>query len=414
MKCRHILQVAVMGLAVLITLLFISGACMGGEVSKHKQIRKEPVNAMAQIYYKEYADSRRSSSINLGSSAKGELAWEKPLYDSIEEPFVPKVLLSAPGYLFAYSDTLLRAYSADGVRLWTEKTRFDSPIAIHGDKVYFRRAKDQINLLAVRALDGAAIAGEIYLLNTLDHAYPILIEPVDDAFYALCRYQIGSQDGPPYMIAYKKEYGTKEYIWAAGMDDSPPMPPLLIPELDRLVVFGIRSATVFNTMAKEDKEQVARFDYPLEKLLTSSTDTRGNVFLAGLDKENLVLMSATLDGKENWRWSGPYRPQLMIVTYPPVIGKDGLVCLVTGASLKGIKTGQVVFDFVADKEAVNSCTALADGTLLVAAGRSVYRLNEKGEQLFRIVLAESIVAPPVAGQDGSIYVATARHLVRID
>jgi hypothetical protein len=414
MKCSRNLQVTVMGLAVLITLFFISGACTGGEVSKHKQIRKEPVNAMAQIYYKEFADSRRSSSIDLGSSAKGELAWEKPLYDSTEEPFVPKVLLSGPGYLFAYSDSLLRAYSADGVRLWTEKTRFDSPIAVHEDKVYFRRAKDQINLLAARALDGAAIAGEIYLLNTLDHAYPILIEPVDDAFYALCRYQIGPQDGPPYMIAYKKEYSTKEYIWAAGMDDSPSMPPLLIPELDRLVVFGIRSTTVFNTMAKEDKEQVAHFDYPLEKLFASSADAQGNLYLTGLDKGSLVLLSLGLDGKENWRWTGTYRPQLMNVAFPPVIGKDGLICLVTGASLKGIKAGQVVFDFVADKEAVNYCTSLADGTLLVAAGKSLYRLDADGKQQFRVVLAETIVAPPVIGSDGSIYAVTTKSLVHID
>ena len=78
-----------------------------------------------------------------------------------------------------------------------------------------------------------------------------------------------------------------------------------------------------------------------------------------------------------------------------------------------VEEGKCLWQHEIKGEAVRSATALADGSLLVAAGKTLIHLDPAGKLLFLVAVDKDITAPPVVDAEGGIYVAAGALLVKI-
>jgi len=403
---------------VLLIWLVLGTACGSGqEGSRDREARKESIHVMSDDYVRKFADARRSSFQNVSSESTGEVAWQVPLVDEGRPAFSPEAILYVDGHIAAYGGNNIVVFDAGGKRLWSQRMRTGSPTSIFDGKVFFRESGKPLEDLSAFTLGGAAVDRTMNVLDAYDVALPIWIDPLDDGFLAMCLFRPMPEEGEPETSFYKKEYETLDYGWVADFKGVPPLLPLHVPELDRLVVFSPEDIVVYNASPGEDieeEEEIARFAYPLKTISAASSDAEGNIYLLGKDETGGVLSVVNGAGDELWRW----REHLIVSDkddiQPPAIGPDNLVHVASGKTILTLENGKLIRTFETDGEIVRLFTALADGSLLVAAETALYRVDGTGEVVFSLEFDYPIAAPPVAGEDGSVYVATSHNLTRIE
>ncbi len=391
--------------------------CSGQDTSGEQQSRKESVGAMSNSYVRKYADARRSSFVDIAASGAGEVVWQVPLQENDTIDFAPEALLTAEGYLIAYSRTNVSGFDAAGKRLWTKVKRPGSPVSIFDGKVYFRGQDTQINELSAITLGGDLVKEPMYVLDAYMAAAPVYIEPLADGFLAMCVSRPMPEEGGPETTFYKKEYGTLDYGWVAGFGGEPRLLPLYDSRANRFVVFQPEKVVVYNAdpgEGIEEEEELAHFDYPLESPVAASSDTDGNLYFLGKQDGRAALIVLDGSGKELWRWTDDIMVNSLADVQPPILGPDGLVLVGSGRSVIMLTAGKLLRKFETDGETVSYVTALADGALLVAAEKAIYLVNGAGATVFSLEFDRRISVPAVVGKGGGIYVATAKTLTRID
>lgn len=362
-----------------------------------------------------YADFMRSSFISVSPSAKGAVEWTMALRSKDEPPFRPLAILVAERHFVVYSTKSAVASTLQGKRIWEKAIRAESPVAVVQDKVYFRKP-EKVDELSQVFFDGREVPGKLKILEADQACQPLYIEPLAGQFLALCRCQPPPEQGPPMSVFYAKPYEAMDFTWVRNVPGAPRLLPLHIPELQRFVVFSEQDVIVCHSMtARPAGEEIARFVYPLKKVISCSADKSGLLYLAGEDGETRVLKALTLGGEEKWSWSRPYTPPPIGASaeIPPIVGAEGVVYVVLGSSVLGIKDGRLVREFEVKDAQVKGCSALADGSLLVAAGRILVLVDERGGERFRLDLGEEILTPPVVDLEGRIYVGLSNTVVKI-
>jgi outer membrane protein assembly factor BamB len=402
---------------ILVCALLNAVCCSGTKTAENQQSRKESDAVMSNSYVRKYADARRSSFIDVASSSAGKVVWQVSLHEDTAVAFAPEALLTADGYLVAYSRNLVNGFDAAGKRLWTKVKRPGSPVTIFDGKVYFRAQDAEVNELNAVKLDGAPENQPMYVLDAFAAAAPVYIEPLADGFLAMCVYRPMPEEGGPETTFYKKEYGTLDYGWVAGFPGEPPLLPIYESGGNRFVVFGPERIAVFNASpgeGVEEEEELARFKYPLEPVVAASADAEGRLYLLGRKGDQAALVVIDDSGKEQWRWTEGIVLNSSGDVQPPVLGPANLVHIGCGRSVMTLADGALVRKFETDGEMVSYVTALADGTLLVAAEKALYVVDGEGKTVFSLEFDQPIAVPPVAGTGGGIYVAVAKTLTRID
>jgi outer membrane protein assembly factor BamB len=404
-------------LNLLIWLILSTVSCSGQDANDQQQIRKEPDSAMTKQYTRKFADARRSSFVNIASSSMGNVTWQSSFHDDEKLAFSPDALLNADNCLVAYNRNLLVAFDTNGKRLWSRNIRPGSPVSIFDGKVYYRDTETEMNVLSAVLFDGSSVKDEMYILDSYDMAFPIYLEYLTDGFLAMCMFRPMPEEGGPETSFYRKEYGTLDYGWVTGFDGEPPLLPLHIPKISRMIVFKPDQIAIYNSEPGEkfeDEEEIMHFKSPMETLAAASCDSDGSLYLLGIDKEKNILVVLSADGKEMWRWTQGLSLSTSGDNQPPVIGIENSVYIASGKKMMTVSGGQLVREFETDGESINYITVLADGSVLIAADLALYRVSGDGEVLFSFEFDHKITAPAIAGSDGSIYVATTHTLTRID
>jgi len=226
------------------------------------------------------------------------------------------------------------------------------------------------------------------------------------------------EEGGPETTFYRKEYGTLDYGWVAGFKGEPRLLPLFDPGTNRFVVFQPEKIVVYNAdpgEGIEEEEEIAQFDYPMDSPVAASCDPDGNLYLLGKSDDRALLIALDGTGKELWRWAeGIVVDTSSDDVQPPAVGPDDLVYAGSGRSVITLSGGKLLRKFETDGETVIYVTALAGGSVLVAAEKALYLVGGDGTTIFSLEFDGRIAAPPVVGKSGGIYVATARTLTRID
>ena len=391
--------------------------CSGPDAIGDQKVRKDLDRAMTKQYTRIFADARRSSFIDIESSAKGVVTWQSALHGIEEEVFAPEALLNTGKLLVMYNRRKAMSFSTDGARIWSENIATGSPVSVFDGKIYFRSVKTQANVLSAVNPDGSPVPDKMYILDSYDVAYPVYIEPLEGRFLAMCRFIPMPEEGETETTFYSKEYPTLDYTWVASFKGEPPLLPLHSVQTNRLTIFKPDQIALYNSVPgekTEEEEEIAHYKSPMEKLLAASCDIDGNLFLIGQDKGKNMMMALSVEGEELWRWTEGLILDTSRPIQPPVLGVNNQVHLISGRSILTLSHGELVRKFDTDGEIITFCTALADGSLLIAAGLAFYRVDAAGEAMFSFEFDHTITAPPIAGPDGAIYVATTHTLTRVD
>jgi hypothetical protein len=385
----------------------------GADGTKSLDDGKEKSNPMENLYSAIFGGPGRSSFIDAASSGQGEIAWEAPLNDKAHPPFTPVAILVSDRQLFVCSESTVASFGQDGKRLWLREMRPESPVGLAKDIVYFR-TPDALDRLAAVTFAGQAIDRENIILESDLSCRPIYIFPLDRSFLAvsLC---VGPPEGqPPAFIPYRKEYEKESFLWSDNLNGTPPLAPLYVPARDRMIVFAPEEIVVYNA-AKTDwqADVTGRFKYPFDKIIQAAVDKSGNLYLLGSDAGNLSLVAVDLAGAELWRWTGASVDGYPKTGQPPIVAPGGVIHIPYGRKLIAVKDGQEIRAFAIEKQLVSYATALADGSVLIAADDALFFVKADGSMVYGLSFDTKIMTPPVADIGGAVYIATAEKLIKI-
>ncbi|MHC4862514.1 MAG: outer membrane protein assembly factor BamB family protein [Planctomycetota bacterium] len=118
-----------------------------------------------------------------------------------------------------------------------------------------------------------------------------------------------------------------------------------------------------------------------------------------------------LAGEEQWRWVDREKTDRWVTDQPPIRPDSQRVYALT--NVLAIEQGNLLWEYEVKDEILRQGSSLADGSILVTAGKTIVHLDRDGKQLLSVSLENEILTPPVVDTEGNIYVATASHLVKI-
>jgi len=388
--------------------------CTGADSDKTHELNKGNNGMNKNTYPVIFADAGRSSFIDITSASEGFLTWKKFFDDDEEKPLKPRSILIGGANIFVYSNDAVFCYDADGNKLWTKAIREGSPVSIFDDKLYYRKIEAIDELTAIE-FNGRELDQTIWLLASDNACSPLYIEPLDKEFLALSLCTAPPDQGQPAYIFYRKKYETEKYIWSDDIGGSPAASPLHIGESERFIVFSDSEIIIYNAAAENPEgEIVGRFSYPAGKIVAASADKEGGLYILSQEGDINFITALALDGTEKWRWTAGPASKEQMYKQPPVIGLDGLTHVPVGRTLKTIRDGELIREFTVKDNIIDYCTALADGSVLIAAKNTLYRADADGNKIFGLLFDHDIVTPPVADAQGHIYIATDYELIRID
>jgi len=361
-----------------------------------------------------FADAARSSFIDVTSKSEGYLTWKKIFNDDDEIPLGLRCILIGGANIFACSDDTVICFDTDGKKLWTKPIRESSPVSIHGGKLYYRKI-ETIDELAAVDFKGADYPQTMWILESDNACTPLYIEPLDGEFLALSLCTPPPEQGRPSFVFYRKKYETEKFIWVDNIAGKPAAPPLHTPDGAKFIVFAENEIIIYDAnSAKSDGDIINRFPNPVQKIISVAAGDGDVIYLLGKSEDKNILLALAHDGTEKWRWTDDTGIPGVSLKQPPVVGIDGLVHIPVGRTLKTIRDGELVREFTIEERTIDFCSALADGSVLIAAKNSLYRADPDGNKIFGLLFDHDIVAPPVADAQGHIYIATDYELIRID
>ena len=166
-------------------------------------------------------------------------------------------------------------------------------------------------------------------------------------------------------------------------------------------------------MDTDGEREPVRFKVPLTKATDWSADAAGTICVIGYDGQDKAMAAVTPAGKEKWRWTDPGKTDRWVAGQPPIRAGEKRVYALTDKGVLAVEDGKLLWQHEIKGEAVSSASALGDGSLLVAAGKTLLHLDAAGKMLFFVALDKDITAPPVVDAEGGIYVAAGALLVKI-
>ncbi len=352
------------------------------------------------------ADPKRHSAVAVSSAAKGQVAWSKELGLPPDSP--DRTLLVWEGRIVVNTGDTLTVFSHKGDKLWKRQQQ-QGGFTVAGNGLLYYYNLDQ--RLDAAKPDNTLAIKSAYMPSAYKtgRALPLFWPYAKDCIYVVYKPPMGHRGHR--MFVYRQQYNQDEATWGHMFKSSYRLPPLLIPEKERVVM-----ATQEVLVLDASTGAITRFPHPLKPAHDWSAGSDGTLYLLGRTPakqqgrpDQSVLLALDLAGKELWRWSGS-SARLAWAKQPPVVGQGGAIHAFAGTAILTIKGGTLAWDY---KVAATFGTALADGTLLVSAGSNLLRLSKDGDRLFSVDVKATILTPPVVDGAGSIYVATAKHLVKV-
>jgi membrane-bound inhibitor of C-type lysozyme len=316
------------------------------------------------------------------------------------------VLVWNSGIAVATSSRLL-AFSADGKLLWQRNILSGSPAVVANDLIYYQNPRHRLEAVT---LDETPILANAYFPGAYDPLSRVwALWPEKNEFLAVTQFIGLHRENPPWTSVYKAVYGSRVPLWDHDYPGGPLLPPLLVRRLNRIVLLMRELITIDPGTGTE----VSRAKLPLTSYVDWSAGPEGDLYVLGSPETGCVLACVSLDGKTRWTSSGLGASTGWVKTQPPIVRPDGTVHVFGDRSVLTYRNGSLLWESATPGETPRYGTALADGTLMVAAGRTLHRLDADGNTMFSVTLEGEILTPPGVDASGSVYVATATHLVKI-
>lgn len=369
------------------------------------------------LYSSLFGNSCHNGFINSSSQATGQIAWSKTIAVEAEGPAEARLLQSAEKMVIVEGIRQIFAFNQDGELLWQRPKWYDTPIVLKDEWIYYTSASRNDRMEAIDLTNRIQLE-DVVIPEVGENAYIVLFEPIQNGIVAQVQYAGGNRPGkgPNYFAIYREQSDIMDYVWYKRYDGESPMIPLINMKKGFLLTMFENDALVFDINTKEEEpEPKGKFPYPVgEGTMWASSGDDGSLYWAGLEKGRTVLAVTDLKGEMKWRWESERRPQLKQdePVAPPIITPDRAY-LLSQKNLCAIKDGKLLWSFEAKDDNFTHGTALADNSVLVTAGKKLYRVGADGNSLFEVSVEEALVTPPVIDEDGNIYVASSETLYAI-
>jgi len=311
------------------------------------------------------------------------------------------------GHLVVGSASALTLFSQDGKRLWARTKQSKSAFAAGNGLLYYENTK--CNLDAVNTENELSLDG-VPLPSAMNAEFQVrLLWPRDEDFISVVVWPGRPPHQSPQVIRDRTRFGQALSARDAAHREWLRLPPIYIPETDRLVLCTDNVTCADAETAKE----VSRFELPLDQPIDWSANAKGALCISGYSNGAKTLVSVSLTGDEEWRWTDPENEDRWPGDQPPIRGRKKRIYALTESRVLGIEMGRIVWQHEVEDGTVRHGSSLADGSVLVAAGKNLLHLSAKGRVLFSVDVGDEILCPPVVDAQGNVYVATASTLVQI-
>lgn len=359
------------------------------------------------LYPSYFAGPRRDGAVSVTTTATGKIAWSREL--GLADADARSALLLWGDHVVATTVSSMALFSKEGERLWQQSRMPGSPPVIANGFLYYenRRLKleavDLENELAVRNAPLPTAMNDEFAIS--------LLWPRESDFIATAFWPGHEPEELAEVSWDRTPYGERVSAKGGDYEGWQSLPPLYHPQLNRLLLCVTEDLYVIDV---EQGSEVARFKIPLDEASDWSIDTEGTLHIIGYQGDEKVLLALSLNGQEKWRWQGLGRAEQWLGIQPPISAGSERMYAVTDRQILAIEAGQLLWQHEVTGGSAKHATSLADGSLLLAAGNSLSHINRDGETLFTLALDEEIQTPPVVDASGSIYVGTAKHLVKVE
>jgi hypothetical protein len=162
-------------------------------------------------------------------------------------------------------------------------------------------------------------------------------------------------------------------------------------------------------------------EIPMSEIFSCSIDHDNNIVIIARElpenekeepDKNLLLISLTREGQENWRY--PLGESLTL-SQPPVLVPDGSIYLVDKSDLYCISGGEQKWKMTLPIPPGSAfLTGLADNSVLVAGGLTLVEVSPDGEELARMAVKDSVTCRPVMDENERVYLGTQSSVLCIE
>jgi hypothetical protein len=348
-------------------------------------------------------DYRNSSFIPLTSNANGKISWSKPLQSSEQ----PRFLLLWNDKIIVESLNEIALFSAKGSQLLIQDKAYGTFMTVKENNIYFINKDYQL-----QTLDNNKKINTLneYLPEAPDNRFPVsIIIPQGQNYLAVVQSLGGVHEPPPQVFINQTKYGDGLSTWEQEYEGSQKIDPLYILKVKRIIIFITETIIIDSESGKE----IRKIPFLRNNLSVCSADEDSNLYFAGKDKNNIVLLSETLDG--NLLWQSEEIPVSFNekILKPPII-TNKIIFLLTSASLYAFEKGKVLWTFNKPDLELKSCTSLEDRSTLLTTSNLLFHLDESGNVIFKTELTDNILTPPIVNTKGEILLATEKNLVCIN
>lgn len=145
---------------------------------------------------------------------------------------------------------------------------------------------------------------------------------------------------------------------------------------------------------------VTKFDVPF--ITSFALDHKGVLTLVVQDSGIYYLKQFSYSGEELWKVTLPGISQSK---QPPASSPQGTIYYGESNSIVAVENSEVKWRLPLSKEpAFFYITVLADNSLLVASGNTLYAISEDGKIAKTVTIPFTITCRPIMGLDGAVYV----------
>lgn len=368
------------------------------------------------VYAQLFASACHDGFVNASSRAEGRLGWSKTIPPEGEETPNVRLLLTTDKLVFVVDVRNIYAFNNKGEYLWQMEKWYDTPVVMRGGRIFYTSALRKTRMEAVDFNNQLQIK-DFWIPDVGEHAYLVLFEPVEKGLIAQVQYIPTPDEGEKSFIIYRVHEDGLGYEWSKHFNnEESPLSPIVCFDYHSLVTATQKEGLVFNIESRQPgPEPIAKFPLPFANAtMWVSCGADKSLYWAGLVNSITALAATDLNGTEKWKWQsgihlGPDRSRPVA---PPIVTPERIY-LLTKKYLFAVKNGRLLWKFEAKEGNFTSGTALADGTVLIAEGNKLHRVDSQGNSLFKVVMGKTIVTYPVIDEEGNIYVASSDTLYAI-
>ena len=366
-----------------------------------------------------YGSPRRDSSFATLGDLDGRVAWSLEIRSLRGEPIesvVPwkgDLVVTSSSHLavIATPHRGFRIPDCPGILRWTRDKEPGTPVAVYQDALYFIGRDMRLRGLDERERDVREPPTWIPGLASGRSQLSTLV-PHEDGAFAVVQHLGALHDDPPLVRALCAGSGSPSPLLSRWGIERPGLlgpPPLVLTEPGMLYAVTVPGHDVVRVgLERGDPSPPFR---PLDRLVEWSAGGNGVVFAVGEVNGVATAVAFRHVGAEIWRWcdvgvvsSWSASPPAVSGPYVYVFGAGEVVALYGGTpewwrTLSG--EGQV------------RGAAAADRRVVAVRGSVASVMSASGQLTHEIEVGGDVVAGPVFGVDGLVYMATARALVGV-